>query len=100
MGLSICKLIVKKIGGDITVNSKPNVGTTFSVVICASSLIKEEPKFLRRYTIQPKDSEQNQPSERRPGGYVRLSSDNLGHYNIFDIPNEAPNDIFDSEIID
>ena len=52
LGLSICKLIVKKMRGDITVKSKKNVGTTFSVFICANSLINEEPKFLRRYHIQ------------------------------------------------
>ena len=55
LGLSICKLIVQKMGGDISVRSKTNVGTTFSVFICTKTLIKEEPKFLRRYTIQPNE---------------------------------------------
>lgn len=39
LGLSICKLIVKKMRGDITVESKKNVGTTFSVFICAKAQI-------------------------------------------------------------
>ena len=66
--------------GDITMRSKPNVGTTFTVTISAKSLIKEEPKFLRRYTIQADDAEKPLTLQKRIGGFVRLSSDILSPF--------------------
>ena len=80
LGLSICKLIVRKMRGDITVQSKKNVGTTFSVFICAKALIKEEPKFLRRYTIHHDEHMEIQPSLKKPNGYVKLSNKYLGDF--------------------
>lgn len=81
-------------------NSKPNVGTVFSVQICASSLIKEEPRFLRRYNIQFKESDKEQLSIKRPGGFVRLSSESLKHFSIPEVPNDAQNDIYDSDYVE
>ena len=40
LGLSICKLIVEKMRGHIDVRSKPNKGTTFSVVIGSQVKLK------------------------------------------------------------
>ena len=80
LGLSICKLIVNKMRGDIKVASKKGVGTTFSVFICAKARMKEEPKFLRRYTIHKNEQLNIQPSMKKPGGYVKLSNKNLGDF--------------------
>lgn len=56
LGLSICKLIVEKMNGKISVSSKKDVGTTFSVIIRSKVMLKQEPKFVRRYSIQHSQS--------------------------------------------
>jgi two-component system NtrC family sensor kinase len=42
LGLSICYGIMKKLGGDITVNTAEGLGTTFHVKFPASKLIDKK----------------------------------------------------------
>ena len=48
LGLSICKHIVEKMGGKIKVNSVPNIGTTFRVLISTKVKLSKEPEFLNK----------------------------------------------------
>ena len=78
LGLSICKLIVEKMNGKIHVESEPNVGTTFQVIIRTKVLLNQEPEFLRKYSIQRKESDDSMNmSLKRVGGFLRISSKNL-----------------------
>ena len=39
LGLSICKRIIEQIGGQVSVYSKINKGTTFSFTVCSKIMI-------------------------------------------------------------
>lgn len=51
IGLSICKLIVEKMRGEIDVKSEKDVGTTFSVIIRSKMMMREEPRFVRKFKV-------------------------------------------------
>ena len=52
LGLSICKHIVEKMGGKIKVDSVPNIGTTFRVLISTKVKLSKEPKFLKKKSLR------------------------------------------------
>ena len=48
LGLSLCKLIVEKMRGNIEVKSNVNVGTTFQVIISSKAIIKQGCSLLKK----------------------------------------------------
>ena len=63
MGLSICKLLVEKMRGNIDVKSEKNVGTTFTINISSkarlpeSLIMKSRDHFSRVFSDVPSEDE-------------------------------------------
>ena len=68
LGMAISKLLANAMGGDITVESELNVGSTFTVTVPAL-IVKEIPEYLKETTRNDADSESSQPlvkADNRP----------------------------------
>ena len=55
LGLKICKQIVEKLGGDITVESQLGVGTTFQFTFPSNLISQNEDQLIDRRLINEKD---------------------------------------------
>ena len=68
LGMAISKLLANAMGGDITVESELNVGSTFTVTVPAL-IVKEIPEYLKETPRNDADSESAQPlvkADNRP----------------------------------
>ena len=68
LGMAISKLLANAMGGDITVESELNVGSTFTVTVPAL-IVKEIPEYLKETPRNDADSESSQPlvkADNRP----------------------------------
>ncbi|MBN2375949.1 MAG: response regulator [Sedimentisphaerales bacterium] len=76
LGLAITRRIVGLLGGEITLNSEPNVGSVFAFTVPANINIKNQPKFTKGKTYTQKSSFAKQNKHHEFSGNVLVAEDN------------------------
>ncbi|MCM1047734.1 MAG: response regulator [Clostridiales bacterium] len=71
LGMAISKLLANAMGGDITVESKLNVGSTFTVTI-PSKIVTNIPSELESQSIATDTSDSDQPPCRADGSPIKI----------------------------
>ncbi|MCM1267218.1 MAG: ATP-binding protein [Bacteroidales bacterium] len=71
LGMAICKLLTNAMGGDITVESELDVGSTFTVTI-PSVIVKEIPAELAGQGSADEVVDLSQPARRTDGRPIRI----------------------------
>ncbi len=76
LGLAITRRIVGLLGGEITLNSAPNIGSVFAFTIPANINIKKQPKFAKGETRIPRSIFAKQYEHHEFSGNILVAEDN------------------------
>ncbi|MCM1494150.1 MAG: ATP-binding protein, partial [Muribaculaceae bacterium] len=71
LGMAISKLLANAMGGDITVESRLNVGSTFTVTI-PSKIVRDIPDDLKEQQNEDKTVNTSGPPRRADGGPIKI----------------------------